>query len=155
MESDHEGDVFQSSDEEVKEAPSDPVDPHKYNPVLYDDGFARPMSCHHALEMRGLRGGQHIAVEKERGGERHPCPGYIGLRLHRGEHQFLKYDALRLQLRHRLNLRLVIAGSNASLSFTINFSCHSDFVQFSCFFFFFFCFSSTSKCCLILQDALP
>lgn len=150
----HSGDE-EEEEEEVEEAPSEPVDPHSYNPVPRDDSFARPLGCNHALKMRGLRGGmlvldmfreqiykpvkgrvfgedficetlnvlqslgerQRIAGEKERGGERHPCPGYVEMRLHRGEHRFLKYDALRLQLRHRLKLRLVIAGSKVGLFF--------------------------------------
>lgn len=155
MAGDYEENVSQFRDEEeVEEAPSDPFDPHRYNPVSYDDGFTRPMGCNHALKVRGHRGGvlildmwhdqiykpvkgrvsgedficetlnvlqslgerQRIAGEKERGGDCHPCPGYVDLRLHLGEHRFLKYDALR-QLRNRLKLRLVIAGSKVGFHF--------------------------------------
>ncbi len=173
----HSGDEVEEEEEEVEEAPTDPVDPHAYNAVPYDDGFARPLGCNHALKMRGHRGGvlvldmandqiykpvkgrvsgedfvcetlnvlqslgdrQRIAGEKERGGERHPCPGYIGLRLHTGEHRFLKYDALRLQLRHRLKLRLVIAGSKVSFPLFVGLIVDSDFVRYLCSFFFFLC----------------
>lgn len=59
----------------------------------------------------------YIAEEHKRGGERHPCPGYSGLRCHTGEHLFTKRDVLRLYLRHRLRLRLVLAQSRVSFLF--------------------------------------
>ncbi len=58
----------------------------------------------------GHRGGP-VAVERRRGGARHPCPGYPGLRAHQGEHLFLKKHLVSLYLRHGLRLRIVLARS--------------------------------------------
>lgn len=48
----------------------------------------------------------------ERKETRHmPCPGYPHLRRHAGDHIFTKYDLLRMYLRHRLRVRILLAGS--------------------------------------------